>query len=72
MEPLLCSVPEARTDSCRTTTGCLSRRLCYDLETSLRRVLDGTTLEDLRLEAVRLQGRGPQVLSLGPISMTNG
>ncbi len=72
MEPILCSMPELRSDACRTTTGCLSRRLCYDLETSLRRVLDGTTLEDLRLEALRLQGRGLPMLSLGPISMTNG
>ena len=71
-EPILCSMPEQRSFECRTTTGCLSRRLCYDLENSLRRVLDGTTLEDLRLEAVRLQGRSLAVLSLGPISMTNG
>lgn len=54
MPPTLCSMPEMRSDNCRTHTGCISRRLCYDLETSLMRVLDGTTLEDLRLEALRL------------------
>jgi Rrf2 family protein len=56
MDPILCSVPEMRSQDCRTTTGCVSRRLCYDLETTLLRVLDGTTLEDMRLEALRLQG----------------
>ncbi|MBI3928607.1 MAG: Rrf2 family transcriptional regulator [Armatimonadetes bacterium] len=54
MEQILCSVPELRSEECRTTTGCISRRLCYDLETTLMRILDGTTLEDLRLEAHRL------------------
>jgi Rrf2 family protein len=58
MDPILCSVPEMRSQDCRTTTGCVSRRLCYDLETTLLRVLDGTTLEDMRLEALRLQGSG--------------
>jgi len=63
MEAILCSVPEMRSHTCRTTTGCVSRRLCYDLETTLLRVLDGTTLEDMRLEAVRLQSaaRGDSV-----------
>lgn len=55
MEAILCSVPEMRSQECRTSTGCVSRRLCYDLETTLLRVLDGTTLEDMRLEALRLQ-----------------
>lgn len=55
MDPILCSVPEMRSENCRTSTGCVSRRLCYDLETTLMRILDGTTLEDMRLEAVRLQ-----------------
>lgn len=64
MEPILCSVPEKRADDCRTTTGCVSRRLCYDLETTLMRVLDGTTLEDLKLEAVRLQSNNPAVVPL--------
>lgn len=58
MDAILCSVPEMHSQNCRTTTGCISRRLCYDLETTLLRVLDGTTLEDMRLEAVRLQGQG--------------
>ena len=56
MDAILCSVPEMRSQNCRTTTGCVSRRLCYDLETTLLRVLDGTTLEDMRMEALRLQG----------------
>lgn len=56
MDAILCSVPEMRSQNCRTTTGCVSRRLCYDLETTLLRALDGTTLEDMRLEALRLQG----------------
>jgi Rrf2 family protein len=54
MDAILCSVPEMRSHNCRTSTGCVSRRLCYDLETTLLRVLDGTTLEDMRLEALRL------------------
>ncbi len=54
MPPVLCSLPELRSEKCRTHTGCVSRRLCYDLETTLMRVLDGTTLEDMRLEALRL------------------
>ena len=54
MPPVLCSLPELRSENCRTHTGCVSRRLCYDLESTLMRVLDGTTLEDLRLEALRL------------------
>ena len=55
MEPILCSVPELKSGDCRTTTGCVSRRMCYDLENALMKVLDGTTLEDLRIEALRLQ-----------------
>jgi len=55
MEAILCSMPELKSQDCRTTTGCVSRRLCYDLETTLLQVLDGTTLEDMRSEALRLQ-----------------
>ncbi len=54
MGHILCSMPELRSDDCRTVTGCVSRRLCHDLETALMKILDGTTLEDLRQEAVRL------------------
>jgi Rrf2 family transcriptional regulator, cysteine metabolism repressor len=54
MDPILCSVPELQSHDCRTTLGCASRRLCHDLETTLLTVLDGTTLEDMRREAVSL------------------
>lgn len=69
MDPILCSVPEMRSQECRTTTGCVSRRLCYDLETTLLRVLDGTTLEDMRLEALRLRGGHEGEMSV-PIALT--
>lgn len=54
MEPILCSMPEMKSDACRTVQGCLSRRLCFELETALTRILDGTTLEDMRHEASRM------------------
>jgi len=54
MEPILCSVPERKTGECRTMLGCISRRLCFDLESALMKILDGTTLEDLKSEALRL------------------
>lgn len=48
MPPVLCSMPELRSENCRTHSGCVSRDLCFDLESTLMGVLDGTTLEDLR------------------------
>ena len=54
MEPILCSVPERKNGDCRTRLGCISRRLCFDLESALMKILDGTSLEDLRSEAFRL------------------
>lgn len=51
MEPVLCSQPEHRSEDCRTSSSCVSRKLCYQLERTLLGVLDGTTLEDLCREA---------------------
>ena len=55
MEPILCSVPEMKSGDCRTASGCMSRRLCFELESALMKILDGTTLDDLRIESQRLQ-----------------
>ena len=65
MEPILCSVPEKRAGDCRTHSDCLSRRLCYELESALMKILDGTTLEDMRTEAMRLhQEPGEHTVSI--------
>lgn len=56
MDPILCSVPELQSQDCRTVSGCASRRLCHDLESTLLQVLDGTTLEDMRREAASVHG----------------
>jgi Rrf2 family transcriptional regulator, iron-sulfur cluster assembly transcription factor len=52
MEPILCSVPEMKSGDCRTASGCISRRLCFNLENALMKILDGTTLADLRSEGI--------------------
>jgi Rrf2 family cysteine metabolism transcriptional repressor len=55
LEPILCSVPEHRSQDCRTNSGCHSRGLCHSLERALMSVLDGTTLEDMKQEALQLR-----------------
>lgn len=61
MEPILCSVPELKSGDCRTSHGCMSRRLCHELESAMTKILDGTNLDDLRLEGRRLQESSPHV-----------
>jgi Rrf2 family protein len=59
-EPVLCSYPEHRSAECRTAIGCVSRLMCYELEKTLMRILDGTTLDELCREALRA---GPRNLT---------
>lgn len=48
LPPILCSVPELRSDTCRTDDGCCaSSKLCCELEASMWNVLVSTTLEAL-------------------------
>jgi len=73
LEPILCSVPEHRSQDCRTHSGCISRGLCHALESTLMRVLDGTTLEDLRREALHIAEHpdyGSDTLPLSLVSLS--
>lgn len=47
LPPMLCTNPDLRSDSCRQDDRCDCRDLCSDLETSVNRVLGGTTLADI-------------------------
>ena len=47
LPPILCSVPEFRSDTCRSEGGCSSSKLCCELEASLKNVLSTTTLDAL-------------------------
>jgi Rrf2 family iron-sulfur cluster assembly transcriptional regulator len=70
MEPILCSVPEKKSGDCRTASGCMSRRLCFELESALMKILDGTTLEDLRNEALLIQqAKHPGVEGVGKLPL---
>jgi Rrf2 family protein len=45
LPPILCSVPEHRSETCRTEEGsCASSKLCCELESSVMSVLANTTL----------------------------
>lgn len=44
MPPILCTVPELQTDTCRTESECGCRELCCRLEESLTSVLESTTV----------------------------
>ncbi len=44
IEPVLCSMPENRSDQCREVEGCVSRMVCNEIETELTRVLSRNTL----------------------------
>lgn len=63
LEPVLCTFPEKRSADCRTSVGCVSRSFCHEMERNLARMLDGTSLEDLRRETER-RNHHP-LLSLG-------
>lgn len=48
LPPILCSMPELRSDCCRSEeSGCASSKLCCELDASVMRVLSSTTLSDL-------------------------
>ncbi len=47
LPPILCSMPEHRSETCRQDSECTSSQLCCQLENSLMTVLAGTTLADM-------------------------
>lgn len=47
LPPMLCTNPDLQSDTCRTDSGCDCRGLCSELENSVSRVLEGTTLADI-------------------------
>ncbi|HIB68626.1 MAG TPA: Rrf2 family transcriptional regulator [Phycisphaerales bacterium] len=47
LPPILCTNPGLRSDNCRTESECDCRELCHELESSMTRVLGGTTLADI-------------------------
>lgn len=53
LPPLLCSVPELQSETCRTDSNCACRHLCFELENSLMSVLEGTTLSDILAQMER-------------------
>lgn len=56
LPPILCSMPEQRSDSCRSEEGgCASSKLCCELEASVMSVLANTTLAALADSAISLE-----------------
>ncbi len=53
LEPVLCTFPEIKGQGCREDSGCASHSFCQEMESNLARILDGTTLADLRAESTR-------------------
>lgn len=51
LQPVLCTFPEKRSAECRTSAGCVSRSFCNEMERSMTRILDGTSLGDLSRRA---------------------
>ena len=47
LPPMLCTNPGLQSDTCRTDSECDCRGLCSELESSVARVLEGTTLADV-------------------------
>jgi Rrf2 family transcriptional regulator, cysteine metabolism repressor len=47
LPPMLCTNPVLQSDTCRTDSQCDCRGLCSELESSVARVLEGTTLADV-------------------------
>lgn len=67
LEPVLCSFPERQSTDCRVAVGCVSRLFCHEMERNLARILDGTSLEDLRVETLRrhaAMGQAPMDIEL--------
>ncbi|MFA5505579.1 MAG: Rrf2 family transcriptional regulator [Vulcanimicrobiota bacterium] len=47
LPPMLCTNPELQSETCRSDSDCNCRGLCSELESSVARVLEGTTLADI-------------------------
>lgn len=47
LPPMLCTNPELQSETCRSDSDCNCRGLCSELENSVARVLEGTTLADI-------------------------
>lgn len=47
LPPMLCTNPDLRSENCRTESHCDCRELCHELDSSVSRVLSGTTLADI-------------------------
>lgn len=47
LPPMLCTNPELQSQNCRSESDCDCRGLCSDLESSVTRVLEGTSLADI-------------------------
>lgn len=60
LPPILCSMPEMRSSTCRSEeSGCASSRLCCELESSVMNVLASTTLAAIaRDESLKPQPGG--------------
>ena len=46
-EPIICCYPESQSQDCRQNQTCLNQSLCSEMESHFRRILDGTTLQDI-------------------------
>ena len=56
LPPILCSVPELRSETCRSEEGCCSSsKLCCELESSVMSVLANTTLAAMAHNTISLE-----------------
>ena len=58
-QPVLCTMPENRSDHCHEVDGCLSRLLCCEIDGALDQILSNKTLASLGGEADRLGHSAP-------------
>ena len=59
LPPILCSVPEHRSETCRSEEGgCSSSKLCCELEASVMSVLASTTLAAMAQSSLKPQDGG--------------
>lgn len=54
-EPVLCTMPENRSEDCHEVEGCISRSFCNHLDGEVNHILNSTTLADFCQEADRLE-----------------
>lgn len=59
VQPVLCTMPENRSDNCHEVDGCLSRLLCCEIDGALDQILSNKTLASLSGEAERLGHSAP-------------